>query len=72
MCYIAMLPRLEAERSLTHVAELQAGDSHSDAEVRRQHIRRWQRLAEPAEQRTKPTKAEFLASMADLGFAIVE
>ncbi len=70
-CYATLLPRLSAERSLAHVAEVQAADSWQDADERRRLVRAWQAQAWPLEERRKPTKDEFFAAMADLGFRVM-
>jgi hypothetical protein len=69
--YVAMLPRLQAERALLAVATGQAADSWAAVDARRGLIRAWERdAAPPVEQRAKPTKDEFLRNMAALGFSV--
>lgn len=69
--YLARLGPLAAERSLTHVAELQAADAWGDADERRAMIRAWQQEAEQGRPRRAPTEAEFFAAMQDLGFRVM-
>ena len=70
-CYPAMLPRLEAEAALQRVAELQAADSNLEPRDRQSIIRPWLRMARPEQAERKPTKDEFMAQMAGLGFRTV-
>jgi hypothetical protein len=66
-----MLPRLEAEKALQHVAEMQAADGWTKQEDRQDILRPWLKLARPEEAKRKPTKEEFMAQMAAIGFRIV-
>lgn len=66
-----MLARLEAEAALQHVAELQAADGWTKPEDRQNILRPWLRAARPEQAERKPTKEEFLARMASMGFRMV-
>lgn len=72
LAYLAMLPRLQAEESLRHVAERQAASADVKAAHRERLISTWQREA-AGESYTpvKPDERQLTSRMAALGIKVV-